>query len=309
MVRRLRFNERCIQSGKSIISSISTVVQPEEGMVESADRETNTAVSVIPVTEPQSVTQQSTDDGINNITNDTTPSQQIEQPTNNETIMDTNTITMTETNQETNQSTSDTGNNTSTNVDNVLESNQETQQSTPDIENNTSINADNVSKLNQELQCFQTKDFGDIKLSDNKRTCEKVSLNGIYQSVFGTLFYSSGIHQIRLKVEKGSEDIFCGICSQSNPPSKAYLYDEPTVYGWFLHGYMILNGQHPQSGSPRFDEGNILEITIDCDQQSLIIRNEKDHEGHKIEVDIKQAPLPWCLLIILHYRGGRLSLI
>lgn len=276
LVRSLKFDERFIDGGKSIISSARSATQSEEEIDQSTDTNATAAVQT---------------------------EQQVEQPTGGET----SDTTATQSQQEAKPSTGD-QTTTATSATTATRTQQKTQQSTAS-ESNATASVDKVPQPEQEIQRFRTTHSAHIQLTDNDRKCEKIGKNGDYQSVVGTLTYTSGIHRIRLKVEKGFSDIFFGICSETKLPNGAYLYDKPSVHGWFVHGYLVKNGHSPQPGWSIVDVDDILELTINCDEQKLSIHNETTGAKNSMEVNTDEAPFPWCLFVLIHFTGSRLSLL
>jgi hypothetical protein len=151
----------------------------------------------------------------------------------------------------------------------------------------------------------------DVRLTDNDRRYEKISQKDGWQCVFGILNYSTGIHRIRLKLEKCIMNTLIGICSRNKPPKDSPFYNKPTTHGWFTHDYVITNG-HGQGSHPIWppvNENDILELTINCDEKSLSILNERNQAQNSMEVDINQAPFPWCLLILHYDKDNQISLV
>jgi len=161
----------------------------------------------------------------------------------------------------------------------------------------------------EEVESFRTANSSYVLLTDNNRKCEKITKNNDWQAVFGTLNYSTGTHRIRLKLEKGCFQILLGICSQNKPPTGSYPCDKPTVHGWLTDGYVVKNGQSTRSEWSELSQNDILELTINCTEQSLNIRNEQSEKQDSMQVNIAEAPVPWCLLVLLRYEKNRVSLV
>jgi len=189
-----------------------------------------------------------------------------------------------------------------------LQLKQEVQQSIND-DTSTTTSVPQEVQSEQEVEHFQTEAASDVQLTDNHRRCEKITQRPDWQAVFGTLNYSTGIHKIRLKLEKGSFDIVLGICSRNKQPTGPYFYDKPTTHGWFINGYVVKNGQNPRPGWFQVYHDEILEFIINCTEQSLSIRNEQSEKQDSMQVNIAEAPFPWCLLVLLHYKTNRVSLV
>jgi hypothetical protein len=162
--------------------------------------------------------------------------------------------------------------------------------------------------LDKEVLRFWTVGNGDVQLSDDDRRCKKIT-DGIYQSVFGTQTYSHGIHRIRLRLEEGTANILMGICSYSKTLAGPVHYNTPSTHGWFMHGYIVINGREPQPGWPQVNENDILELKINCDDQTLSIANERTGAQSSMEVSLYEAPLPWCLLVLFNLQHSRVSIV
>ncbi len=165
----------------------------------------------------------------------------------------------------------------------------------------------NVVQPEQGVERFRTSP--DVRLTDNDRRCEKISQKNGWQCIFGILNYSTGIHRIRLKLEKGIMNMLIGICSQNKPPKDSPFHNKPTTHGWFTHNYVVTNGHGSSTIWPPVKENDILELTINCDEKSLSILNERSQAQNSIQVDINQAPFPWCLLVIHYSQDNQISLV
>ncbi|CAF1507304.1 unnamed protein product [Adineta ricciae] len=155
---------------------------------------------------------------------------------------------------------------------------------------------------------FWTLSNSDVQLTDNDRRCEKIT-QGVYQCVFGSQTYSNGTHRVRLKLEEGTANILMGICSYSKTLAGPVHYNTPSTHGWFVHGYTVINGRDPQPGWPQVNENDILELKINCDDQSMTIYNERSGAKSSMDVNLYEAPLPWCLLILFNLKHSRVSIV
>lgn len=159
----------------------------------------------------------------------------------------------------------------------------------------------------EEIERFLTGNNPYVRLTNGNRTCE--NLNGSWHCVFGTLNYSTGIHQLRLRLEKGTTDVLMGVCSRLRPPTGPFYYNKLSTCGWFTHRHVITNGQGSSIGWPQVNENDILQITINCNDKLLTIVNERNRAKNNIEMNVYQAPFPWCLLLVFRPIGSRVSLI
>lgn len=176
------------------------------------------------------------------------------------------------------------------------------------ISSTVSNNTIKTVEVEESIEYFRTTNNPDVQLTENGRRCEMISQNK-WHRVFGTQNYSTGIHRIRLKLEKGNTNILIGICSQIKPPTGTYCYDTPTTHGWFTHGYAVTNGYGYFPRWPQVNENDILQLTIDCDGRSLSILNERNQVQLSMQVDVNRVPFPWCLLVLLYFTNDRVSLV
>ncbi|CAF0849603.1 unnamed protein product [Adineta steineri] len=151
------------------------------------------------------------------------------------------------------------------------------------------------------------------QLLDNGRTLVGFQVQGrAFVAALGSHSYSSGIHHVRIRVDKGIP--FLGIRSRSIPlvpreGSAGRHCDSPSAYGWLINYAINRNGllrTELQSSRP---DGDIYTLTLDCDQRRLSLVNENTNEQREIEVDIHHTPFPWCLFVEHNRMPGQLSLI
>lgn len=176
-----------------------------------------------------------------------------------------------------------------------------------DGETTTIISTPKIVQSEQEIERFLMGNNSHVQLTDNNRRCENIS--GGWHCAFGTLNYSTGIHQIRVKLEKGITDILIGICSRDRLPPGPFFYNKPSTCGWFTHGYVVTNGQTYSVGWSRANENDIFELTINCNERLLTILNERSRAQSSMQVNMYQAPFPWCLFVLSRPVGSRVSLL
>ena len=100
-----------------------------------------------------------------------------------------------------------------------------------------------------------------------------------------------------------------GICSRNKLPMGPYFYATPTTHGWFIHGYVITNGQGSHPGWPQVNQNDILELTVNCDNQSIAIVNKQTQAQNHMKIDVKEASFPWCLVLIFNQVDSQVSLV
>ncbi|CAF4266595.1 unnamed protein product [Rotaria sp. Silwood2] len=151
-----------------------------------------------------------------------------------------------------------------------------------DSKQSTITSVAKVVQSEEESERFGTVSSSTVQLTNDNRTC-KTTVDSNWQYLLGTLTYSTGKHRIRLKLEFGRTNILMGICSQNKPPTGPQFYDKPTTHGWFIHGYMMKNGQGSHPGWPQVAVNDILELTINCDERSLSILNENSRAQNNMQ--------------------------
>ena len=154
------------------------------------------------------------------------------------------------------------------------------------------------------------------QLLDNGRTLVSVQY-WFDVAALGCHSYSTDIHRIRIRVDKGIP--FLGIRSRNIPPEPSKTgsggggrryTDDSSTYGWLLNGATVIHGKlHVDSAKDKKGEGHIYTLTLDCDERQLRLVNENTNEQYKIKIDIGHAPFPWCLFVENSQQTGRLSLI
>jgi hypothetical protein len=160
------------------------------------------------------------------------------------------------------------------------------------------------------VQIF-TPDEEAVQLTNNGRSIMNVKPS-LFACALGIHSYSSGIHRIRTRIDKHFP--FLGIRSQNIPPVPDELVGgcyilSPSSYGWFSH-WRYVNGKHHDNHWNKISRtDHVWTIILDCDQHRLHIIDENTNEQDETEVDICQAPLPWCLFVGLSRTTDGISLI
>ncbi|CAF1297945.1 unnamed protein product [Didymodactylos carnosus] len=159
---------------------------------------------------------------------------------------------------------------------------------------------------------------GYIQVEDNRRLAVHYGLNARDASVYGKRLYSNGSHNIRLKIETMQDNywLFLGIISASSS-LRENVYTTKSAYGWggtnesskfvYLEGIENNGTQYGYDGDIR--KNDILEIVLNCDQQTIDLFNIRTNKKYEITVDIHRCPFPWKLAISLYYSGDSVRLI
>jgi hypothetical protein len=160
------------------------------------------------------------------------------------------------------------------------------------------------------VQIF-TPDEKAVQLTNNGRSIMNVRPSP-FACAIGTHSYSSGIHRIRTRIDKRFP--FLGIRSRNIPPVPnelawgCYIVG-PSTYGWFSEWRYVNGRNRSNHWNPISRTNHVWTITLDCDQHRVHIIDENTNEEDEIEVDIREAPFPWCFFVGLSRATDGISLI
>ncbi|CAF3847925.1 unnamed protein product [Rotaria sp. Silwood1] len=178
--------------------------------------------------------------------------------------------------------------------------------------------------MTEEAERFdETGGYG-YSLLDNNQVFEKPmeTYGGNYAR--GQREYSAGIHRIRFQLEPVSSGlqanrILIGIISSSITAKDQYFDHTPSTYAWGTSSYewesestIVQNGNHHRVSRkkwPGAKTGDILELTIDCDQRTISIENQTGQGKDSMNIDLENSPLPWKFIIIFFTRPDRVRLL
>ena len=176
------------------------------------------------------------------------------------------------------------------------------------------IKSTNVNMVTDEkfVQIYPS-DGKAVQLLNNERTVININY-GLHACALGIHSYSSGIHRIQIRIDKGTANL--GIRSRNIPPTPdevrwGHYGFSPSTYGWGRNCTRIINGRCSYSEETNVikDPGVLYTITLNCDEHRLSIINEHTKQQDEIEVDVSCAPFPWCLFIALSRMTSQVSLI
>jgi hypothetical protein len=172
-------------------------------------------------------------------------------------------------------------------------------------------------------QFDETGGYG-ISLRNNKQVFEKLyaTYGGNYAR--GQEEYSTGQHRIRFQLEpvldnREANTILVGIISSNVKATDQYFNLTPSTYGWETSSHewednttIVQNGEHKKVSKDKWsgaEIGDILELTIDCDQQTISIKNQTRQGSDSMKVDVKNSPLPWKFIAIFSLYADRVRLL
>ena len=136
--------------------------------------------------------------------------------------------------------------------------------------------------------------------------------------------YSSGQHCIRFQLEevdngRQANDIVIGIISSNTTAEDQYFNRTPSTYAWSTTSneweekrLIVQNGKHTSVSKdkwPGAKTGDILELNIDCDEQTISIENQTGEGKDSMRVDLDNSSLPWKFIVIISTRADCVRLL
>jgi hypothetical protein len=135
-------------------------------------------------------------------------------------------------------------------------------------------------------------DNGQLILHDS--TTSDGSIRGLHE-------YSRGKHQLYFRIEYMSSNpwIFFGIISKSASfDQKAYL--NSSAHGWTGYNNVYINGKSMPVVNGYLNDmkvNDLVELTIDCNNQTIILWHSRQTYKTKLPIDIQACPFPWQFII------------
>ncbi|CAF3592009.1 unnamed protein product [Rotaria sp. Silwood1] len=109
--------------------------------------------------------------------------------------------------------------------------------------------------------------------------------------------YSSGKHTLRFKIHQSdpNNSVIFGVISKQKSIN-SFVSENSTFYGWTNNDLVCLGGDfEPNYHGYRsdFQTGDIYQLTIDCEQKKIRLKNERTNTSHELKVDTMRCPFPW----------------
>jgi hypothetical protein len=178
--------------------------------------------------------------------------------------------------------------------------------------------------MTEEAERFDETGGYSHSLLDNNQVFEKSMETYGGEYARGQRKYSTGQHRIRFQLEVISSQtvanaIFIGIISSGVTAKDQYFNRTPSTYAWRTasnewetDSKIIENGVHRNVSKdkwPGAKTGDILELMIDCDNQTISIENQTRQGKDSMKVDLTNSPLPWKFIVIFFTRPDRVRLL
>ncbi|CAF2050997.1 unnamed protein product [Rotaria magnacalcarata] len=155
---------------------------------------------------------------------------------------------------------------------------------------------------------------GPVQLDCNAMRSIYVGDDDGYGRIRGQQKYSQSRSMIRFKIEKtrSPQALFFGITT-SNANLDQRLWSDPATIGWCGDNSIWVHGYHDniksQSVDDRFQFGDILQLTLNCDRNQIELYNERTDKTHIQCVDLKETPFPWHFLVGLFSNGDCVTIV
>ena len=151
----------------------------------------------------------------------------------------------------------------------------------------------------------------DITLDDDNRTATFTAKEGSEPCVLGATSYTTGQHDIRIRVDdmQGWSGIVIGMTSNTDPPLDKYRHS-PGLSAWIDWGtsHLIPSSVDLQDGGDvgqDWENGDILHLHLDCQQHTLSAHHERTGKTHTIHDVIGELRL----FVYLFRNGHKVSII
>jgi hypothetical protein len=121
--------------------------------------------------------------------------------------------------------------------------------------------------------------------------------------VLGERLYSQGRQLVRFRVGwQNIYNIFLG-CTSFQTTDERISYRSPLSAGWFsfrtiYHQGRVIGGNDDGN---EIEPNDVLSFTFDCENRQIELYHERTKTTDKLQINIKTAPFPWRLLVVLSY--------
>ncbi|CAF4641666.1 unnamed protein product [Rotaria sp. Silwood1] len=151
---------------------------------------------------------------------------------------------------------------------------------------------------------------GPIQLSEDATVAEHNGPDFVSSSFRVHQTYSRGIYSTRLLFKTlSSSNSFIGIIESNANQSISLLY------GWFIGDKQMFRIWLSWIHNPlkhyftcEETQNHTIEMKIDCNKLKIVLNHKEMNEKYELDIDRKQTPLPWQIIIKLDHHGDRVRL-
>ena len=152
--------------------------------------------------------------------------------------------------------------------------------------------------------------MGRVMLTEDGHLATCVGTYWDGSNVYGTRLYSSGLHQIRFRIEnKGSNNLFFGIKTTSFDMPVQTL-PSPYTYGWWELDQAIesVNG-HRVHNERIIRTGDEVTMILDCDNRQIRFEHRRINMMTHLPVALEKCPFPWKIIVTLRSTGDSIRIL
>ena len=109
------------------------------------------------------------------------------------------------------------------------------------------------------------------------------------------------IRRFHIEQYQQGNSILFGIISQLSE-AQTNPYKNPTLFGWTNRNGIYRAGVLKQESliyQADYQNGDIITLIIDCDQQLLTLQNKRNQRQYHLAIDREKCPIPWLLSVRL----------
>ena len=183
------------------------------------------------------------------------------------------------------------------------------------LQSRTGVQADSAQQDHPGQRILDTfnpaKCHPDITLDDDNRTATVTAKEGSDPCVLGATRYTTGQHDIRIRVDGVQDDsyIMIGMTSNTDPPLDKH-YHSPGLSAWSgddTQHFIPSSGDWQDGGDvgQEWQNGDILHLHLDCQQHTLSAHHERTGKTHTINDVIGELRL----FVSLYWSGQKVSII
>jgi len=136
---------------------------------------------------------------------------------------------------------------------------------------------------------------GTAEIKENGRLVVKDDIQS-HTEIRGKNEYNTGIHTLHFRLEQLIQNgwIFIGIISKSQPMRTNSFYS-PSSYGWSNRNqiYVGILRQVNNGQAAEIIQNDAVDLSIDCDQRKIALKNTRLNRTIDLPVDINKCPFPW----------------
>ena len=143
--------------------------------------------------------------------------------------------------------------------------------------------------VRQKLDTFDpAKCHKSLVLSRNNLTVEKASAGDTYSCVLGTRRYTTGQHDINIKLEEVHSDTgdVIGFTNHEDPPLDSQLHS-PGLTAWHCRSTYYFSSEsdrwkYPTDVGKPWKSGDVISFHLDCDQHTVTVTHQRSGKSHTV---------------------------